>query len=552
MRRAPRLLLALLLFGTALRLFHYVLGRSLWLDEARLALDIASLSWTDLLKPLPYDQAGPPLFLWGVKAITVGFGVNEWALRAIPLVAGIGVVWIIYPMARRFVSAPAATVAAAIVAFSPSLIFFSNEVKPYSSDAFATLVLLSLAAAWHEEPEDPRRWARLTAAGAIVVWLSTPAFLVLAGIGCASLLHGAIRSRIMGRLLASGCLWILSFGTAYLLVYRQASHNPYLREYWAPALLVPGTPDLLRRVGLVMRAVAWGIPFGHSGPVTPSPIEYLLMTPMTPLLMILMGLGAARLLQEGRARAALVLAPLAVTLFATVVGVYPMALRLSLFTAGLLIVLLAAGAEWMAAEARAPRRKLVLATVTGFLLTFPVTHVLPDLMRWANPQHSRPLIQQYEARAGDEPIWVHPGALPAWAFYTTDWTAPDTARLAFLSRIGSSGGAAFENAPSRGAVIREGSDLIRMYKGRKEIFGVAVGLRLHAFVGRTKARPDSGWTENELFRVRSVADSAVWLLFAHLSGYGPEMEFLEEVSGLAISEERWHKRGVGLMRFQLR
>jgi hypothetical protein len=44
MRRAPRLLLAVLLLGTVLRLVHYVLGRSLWLDEARLALDIASLS----------------------------------------------------------------------------------------------------------------------------------------------------------------------------------------------------------------------------------------------------------------------------------------------------------------------------------------------------------------------------------------------------------------------------------------------------------------------------------------------------------------------------
>jgi hypothetical protein len=154
--------------------------------------------------------------------------------------------------------------------------------------------------------------------------------------------------------------------------------------------------------------------------------------------------------------------------------------------------------------------------------------------------------------AGTEPIYVHPGALPAWAFYTTDWAAPDTARLAFLSRIGSSGGGAFENAPSRGAVIGEGEGLIRTYRGRKEIFGVPVGLQLHAFLGRTKALPDSGWTEHEIRRIRSEADSAVWLLLAHLSGHGPEMEFLEEMRGNSLSEERLYERGVGLMRFQLR
>ena len=542
----------MLLIGTVLRLFHYVLGRSLWLDEARLALDIASLSWSELLKPLPYDQAGPPLFLWGVKALSVGFGVNEWALRAIPLVAGIGVVWLIHPVARRFVTAPAATVAAAIVAFSPSLIFFSNEVKPYSSDALVTLVLLGLAAAWHQRPEDTRRWVLLTAAGVILVWLSAPAILVLAGIGCALLLDGAIRSRNMVRLLVTGSLWLFSFGTAYLLVYQPASRNPYLREYWAPALLVPGTPDLLERTWLVTRAVVWGIPFGHPGPIAPSPVESLVMSPMTPLLVILLGLGVARLLRENKFRAALILAPLVVTVAATVIGAYPLALRLSLFTAGLLLVPLVAGVEWIVAAVAVTRRSRVRALVAGWLLALPVTIAVPDLMRWSAPQHSRPIIQWYEAEAGDEPIYIHPGALPAWAFYTTDWSAPDTARLAFLSRIGSSGGGAFENAPSRGSVIGEGADQVLTYKGRREIYGVPVGLQMHAFIGRTKYQPDSGWTDHELARIRAETDRAIWVLFAHLSGFGPELEFVKRLRRAATFETKWYERGAGLMRYQLR
>src|SRR5215216_3972810 len=88
-----RLLVAVLLVGTGLRLFHYLLGRSLWLDEARIALNIASRGWTELLEPLAYDQSAPLLFLWGLKGFTVALGVHEWALRALPVAAGIWVVW---------------------------------------------------------------------------------------------------------------------------------------------------------------------------------------------------------------------------------------------------------------------------------------------------------------------------------------------------------------------------------------------------------------------------------------------------------------------------
>ncbi len=551
--RPSGLLVTVLVVGTALRLSHYLLGRSLWLDEARLALNIATRSWTELLNPPAYDQSAPLLFLAGVKGLTVVFGVHEWALRALPMAAGIGVVWLIYPVVRQFAGPVAAAMAAAIAAFSPSMIFFSNEVKPYSSDSLATLVLIALAAAWHEKPEDKGRWVRLTAAGTILIWLSAPAFLVLVGIGTALLLHDRIRSQSPGRLLLTGAFWVVSFGVAYLLLYRPASRSPYLRDYWAPAMLVPGTPDLPERAWLATRSVVWGILFGHSGPISPSPSERVLITPMTVLLVGLLVIGAAHLLRHGTPKAALVLAPLAVVLAATVMGAYPLALRLSLFTAGLLLILLAAGVERLAALVGPSRRTLVHAAIAAVLLVFPATHSLPDLIRWSAPEHTRPLIQRYEAEAGDQPIYVHAGALPAWAFYTTDWTSPDTARLAFLSRIGSAGGAAFENAPSRGhAVTGEGSGLVRGYKGRKEIFGVPVGLQWHAFIGTTKPLPDPGWSEHEVARIRSEADPVIWVLLAHLSVLGPEKLFYTEMSRQAESEERWYERGAMLARYRLR
>jgi Dolichyl-phosphate-mannose-protein mannosyltransferase len=553
LERPSRLLLAVLVVGTGMRLFHYLLGRSLWLDEARIALNIASRSWTGLLEPLTYDQSAPLLFLWGLKGFTVALGVHEWALRALPVAAGICVVWLVYPVARHFVGPAAAVMATAIAAFSPSMIFFTNEAKPYSSDALVTLVLVALAAAWHEMPDDRGPWARLTAAGAILVWLSAPAFLVLAGIGCASLLHDKIRSQRVGRLLLTGAVWIVSFGVAYLLMYHPASNSPYLRHYWAAGMLVPGTPDLLGRAWLATRSVVYGMLFGHAGPIASAPVEEVLVTPITVLLVSILALGATHLWQHEKRKAALVLAPLAVTLAGSLIGAYPLGLRLDLFMAGLLLILLAAGVERLVAAVAPARRARVYAAFVAILLAFPATFAFLDLRQWSGPEHSRPLIQQYEAEGGNEPIYVNAGVLPAWAFYTTDWASPDTARLAFLSRIGSFGGGAFENAPSRGhAVAGEGTGLVRTYNGRKEIYGVPTGLGWQALVGPAKPRPDPGWPEHEIARLRSGADSAVWVLLAHLSTLGPEKRLRTEMTRQAKSEELWYKRGVILLRYQLR
>ena len=55
--------LAAILLGTVLRLRHWMSGRSLWLDEAYLALALAERGWSTLHLPLGYDQMAPLGFL---------------------------------------------------------------------------------------------------------------------------------------------------------------------------------------------------------------------------------------------------------------------------------------------------------------------------------------------------------------------------------------------------------------------------------------------------------------------------------------------------------
>jgi 4-amino-4-deoxy-L-arabinose transferase-like glycosyltransferase len=87
-RLLRRLLVVALGLGIALRAPLYLANPSLLLDEARVALNVASRSFAGLAQPLDYDQTAPVLFLWIAKAATLLGGVNEYSMRALPFVAG--------------------------------------------------------------------------------------------------------------------------------------------------------------------------------------------------------------------------------------------------------------------------------------------------------------------------------------------------------------------------------------------------------------------------------------------------------------------------------
>jgi hypothetical protein len=138
------LLVLLAAFGMALRLRQYLFNRSLWGDEAALASnliegDVASL----MTAPLSYHQSAAPGFLMAARSAVVAFGADEYAVRLVPLLAGLLVVVLAVILARRELkSAPAQVAFVGLVALSPLLIYYASEVKQYSPDAFFALAIL--------------------------------------------------------------------------------------------------------------------------------------------------------------------------------------------------------------------------------------------------------------------------------------------------------------------------------------------------------------------------------------------------------------------------
>ena len=172
LRIAPWAVTAL---GIVLRVRQYLHDRSLFLDEAFVATNIARKSPGELLKPLFYDQRAPAGFLLLVKGACTALGGSDLALRLVPLLAGCGAMAIFFAVARRFVQRGAALLATVFFAFSEAQIFYASDLKQYSLDTFAVLGLLWAFALLEDRPLNLARASGLALLGAAAIWCSFPA-----------------------------------------------------------------------------------------------------------------------------------------------------------------------------------------------------------------------------------------------------------------------------------------------------------------------------------------------------------------------------------------
>ena len=137
--------LIVVLPGIALRVFQYAALPSIWVDEAAIARNVLDRDAADLLRPLDYGQVAPPGFLLGVKLSTEILGISEYGLRLVPLLAGIASIVLFCRIARTMLRPVASIVATLMFSAAAPLIYFSSNLKQYSSDVAATLVVVAVA-----------------------------------------------------------------------------------------------------------------------------------------------------------------------------------------------------------------------------------------------------------------------------------------------------------------------------------------------------------------------------------------------------------------------
>ncbi|MDX9991248.1 MAG: glycosyltransferase family 39 protein [Anaerolineales bacterium] len=407
--RWPGLAAALIiLLGFILRLRQYLSGRSLWLDEAMLALNLVQRDFGGLLKPLDYDQGAPIGFLLLEKLGISLLGNGELTLRLPAVLAGCLTLIFFYLLLRRCLSPAGLLPALAFFALSERLIYYSSELKQYIFDVFGILALLLVFLYFAPKPADespnPRGWVALLAAGVAVVWFSHASLFVLFGIGLALLWQNRRNRR---KLMAASLVilgWLLSFGAVFLVSLNSLAANQFLMAYWQEYF---------------MPLPLWGN-FSWIANTLAAMLTYFV--PGLPVwLALLLLLGGLVALWRLNSSLALVFALTLLAAFgAAALGKYPLGGRMLLFTAPISLGLAGAAFEELS-RSLGRFRKLAVLTVLILAVSLLSDSAVQGWQNFARPrmqENLHPALRLLRTKhRPDDVIYIYPWAEPAFRYY---------------------------------------------------------------------------------------------------------------------------------------
>jgi hypothetical protein len=219
--------------GILLSLLQFLYNRSLWLDEAKLALNIIHKSSLELLQPLDYNQVAPILFLQIEKFFSTLLPNTEYGLRIFPLLCFWASMCLFYKIIRiRLHNIYAVILALSLFVFNGKLLYYSSEIKQYMSDVLVLLFLFYTLL--KEYKKERNRFYVLGIAGVIAIFLSnvTPIILFTCGI---YLLYNDFfitrKKRILSLFLVFAA-WMIAFAVCYYFFIYEHPTRDFMISYW--------------------------------------------------------------------------------------------------------------------------------------------------------------------------------------------------------------------------------------------------------------------------------------------------------------------------------
>jgi hypothetical protein len=397
-----------ILIGIVLRLRQYLLNRSLWADEASLAVNLVTRSFSELTQLLDYHQAAPVGFLFIEKLSIVIFGNHDYVMRLFPLSAGILAIYLIYRIAR----ASFGTIGLfTLLMFSISwwLVHYSSELKQYASDITVALLLVFLAGNCLKEKVRPKDFLILGMVGSVVIWISHPSVLIMVGIGLALILEKFTRKEYVSWawIFGIGFGWVASFGLEYLVSLRHIVADEYLINYWQK------------------NYVPWP-PWSDKGWFIDTYYTFLFFAfhradnVMALITLSLAVIGALSFLIRDRKTALLVISPFVVTLIVSMLQRYPLQNRFMLFLVPFVLFLMTEGVRgiyWLVAKWQ-PNISAALIGILVLLVIWQIAPITYEKAISGMREDIRPVIEYVsEKRMPDDSLYVFHSTDPAFHYY---------------------------------------------------------------------------------------------------------------------------------------
>lgn len=390
--------------GVVLRAVQYFSGRSLWTDEASLALNIVERSYAELMLPLSNDQVCPPGFLWLSRAAFDLLGPSEAALRLPAFLFGLLSLPVFYGLCRRWTGRAETALALGIFAISGHLVAYSAELKQYSGDVLFSMLAFLLAG---QGSIEGRRWLLTGLLGAAAVWFFHAVVFVLAGL---CLVHGAYclaerRWRGLLAVVAGAAIWSSSFLLVHRLTLSPATESQFLTGYWQ-ASFAPIPP-------MSAEDVRWYLETLSEALRMPGGFPY----PGVAFLPLFVGCVLAW--RRSAKGFWLLVSPVLLALAASAMGKYPFADRLLLFTVPFSLLLIATGTVHIVRQSRGLEG--AVGTILLLIILVPLALVAGrDILRPRTVEEVRPVVERLsrERRAGDT-IYVFYGSRNPFRYYAS-------------------------------------------------------------------------------------------------------------------------------------
>jgi mannosyltransferase len=237
----PWVLTLITLAGAWLRLSH--LGdESLWLDEGA-TVALARASWQRFAWIWWHGEASLQTIYFLLMRGWIHFGSSEAWIRSLSAIFGIASIPLMYVVARKFTGVTWSLAAAALLAFNPTQVFYSQEARGYS---LAILLVLLSTYFFVQAVEDGRLrdWVLWTVISAAAFYSHDFAALVLVA-QAASLLLKAPPGR-WGRAILCGLIIFAAAIPGLTYVFRASPENlhfiwmprPSVKEFWHLAMFL--------------------------------------------------------------------------------------------------------------------------------------------------------------------------------------------------------------------------------------------------------------------------------------------------------------------------
>jgi len=381
--------------------FQNLAIRSLWFDEAWLANAISQSSLRELIAR---SFHAPLFFVVATHLIITFFNNNEFFLRLLPCLFGIGTLIVFYLVIRKITGRLATLISLLMLSFSYYAIYYSQELKQYSGAMFFTIILIYVS-------------ERIIARDKFYNWIIL-GFLCLLGIGFdhsilfivitvfAVLFTSLSIKKYWKKIFGLGFILFSYFITYYFLHLRHqiSASLEFAQSFWLA--YYPNTSSFSALIKWLSRSTSKMLGF--------------FSLPYFPVSLIIIITGLALFYKHSRKRFILyTLLPIVLVLIASFLRRYPYGgSRPMLFAAPLLYLSFGKGLDFVFAKLERARLYIPLLLITIFLVFPPISHFIKIVKHPISLEETKPLMYDLEKRIKrNDKIYVYYGAAPAFKYY---------------------------------------------------------------------------------------------------------------------------------------